>query len=62
MSVAAMSQSNPPDLNRTASSFNPLVPMASDGSRELKTRHGRIDFARRTAVMADAQRHAGFIL
>lgn len=47
-----MSQSNPPDLNRTVGTINPLVPMASDGSRELKMRHGRIDYASRTAVMA----------
>ena len=47
-----MSQSNPPDLTRTVSRFNPLLPMASDGRRELNTRHGRIDFSRRTAVMA----------
>jgi dihydropteroate synthase len=52
MSAQAMSQINPPDLNRTGSYFNPLVPMASACGRELKTRHGRIDLARRTAVMA----------
>ncbi len=47
-----MSQSNPPDFTRAISGFNPLVPKASEGRGELKTRHGRIDFARRTAVMA----------
>ena len=47
-----MSQSNPPDLNRTVGNFNPLVPMTSDGRRELETRHGRVDLARRTLVMA----------
>lgn len=47
-----MSPSNPADLNATVSQFNPLLPNAGQAKRELKTRHGRIDFTRCTAVMA----------
>ena len=47
-----MSPSNAADLHVTASQFNPLLPAAGQANRELKTRHGRIDLARRTAVMA----------
>lgn len=47
-----MAQSNAPEFNKTVSGFNPLLPMAGEGARELLTRHGRIDFNRRTAVMA----------
>jgi len=47
-----MAQSNPPNLNSTVSGFNPLMPSGAQACRELQTRHGRIDFARRTAVMA----------
>ena len=47
-----MSPSNPADLNASMGQFNPLLPTAGQANRELKTRHGRIDFARRTAVMA----------
>jgi len=39
------------DLNATVSQFSPLLPTARQANRELKTRHGRIDFARRTVVM-----------
>ena len=44
--------SNAADLHATVSQFNPLLPTAGQANRELKTRHGRIDFARRTVVMA----------
>ncbi|HET9916533.1 MAG TPA: dihydropteroate synthase [Candidatus Binatia bacterium] len=47
-----MSPSHPADLNATVGQFNPLLPTFGQANRELKTRHGRIDFARRTAVMA----------
>ncbi len=40
------------DLHATVSGFNPLLPAGAPASRELRTRHGRIDFARRTAIMA----------
>lgn len=44
---------NPPrDLNATVSGFNPLFPAGAQASRVLKTGHGPIDFARRTAIMA----------
>lgn len=46
-----MSPSNPADLHATVSQFNPLLPAAGQAKRELKTRHGRIDFTRRTVVM-----------
>jgi dihydropteroate synthase len=44
--------SNAADPHATVSQFNPLLPTAGQANRELKTRHGRIDFARRTVVMA----------
>ena len=47
-----MSPSNPADLNVPVSQFSSLLPAAGDASRELKTRHGRIDITHRTAVMA----------
>lgn len=47
-----MSPRPPPDLNNTVGGFNPLMPTGAPACRELKTRHGCIDFARRTAVMA----------
>jgi len=47
-----MSPSHPAELNATVGQFNPLLPTSGQANRELKTRHGRIDFARRTAVMA----------
>jgi len=47
-----MAPSNPADLNATMRQFNPLLPTGVQANRELKTRHGRIDFAHRTAVMA----------
>jgi len=47
-----MSPSNPADLNATVSQFNPFLPTAGQANRELKTRHGRIEFTHRTAVMA----------
>jgi dihydropteroate synthase len=47
-----MSPSHPADLNATVGQFNPLLPASGQAKRELQTRHGRIDFARRTAVMA----------
>jgi dihydropteroate synthase len=47
-----MSPSNAADLHATVSQFNPLLPSAGQANRELKTRHGNIDMARRTAVMA----------
>ena len=46
-----MSPSNPADLRSTVSQFNPLLPAGGQTKRELKTRHGSIDLARRTAVM-----------
>jgi dihydropteroate synthase len=46
-----MSPSNPADLNATVSQFNPLLPAGGQANRDLKTRHGLIDFTRRTAVM-----------
>ena len=42
----------PRDLNSTVSGFNPLFPAGGQSNRALKTRHGPIDFARRTAIMA----------
>ncbi len=42
----------PRDLNSTFSGFNPLFPAGAQAVRELKTRHGTVDFARRTAIMA----------
>jgi len=47
-----MSPITPADLNATVSQFNPLLPTAGQANREIKTRHGRVDFVRRTAVMA----------
>jgi dihydropteroate synthase len=46
-----MSGQNPQELNTTLNRFAPLAPGMSEASRELNTRHGRIDFARRTALM-----------
>ena len=46
-----MSPSNPADLRATVSQFNPVLPAGGQTNRELKTRHGSIDLARRTAVM-----------
>jgi dihydropteroate synthase len=39
-------------LNATVSQFNPLLQTAGQAKRDLNTRHGRIDFACRTVVMA----------
>lgn len=47
-----MSRENPPDLNSTLRQFAPLIPTARQSSGALKTRHGDVDFARRTAIMA----------
>ncbi len=46
-----MSAQHPSDLLTTVSQFAPLTGATTLASRELKTRHGRIDFARRTAIM-----------
>lgn len=42
----------PRDLNSTVSAFNPLFPAGAQASRQLKTRHGVLDLAKRTAIMA----------
>ncbi|HEX6769730.1 MAG TPA: dihydropteroate synthase [Candidatus Binatia bacterium] len=47
-----MSPSHPANLNANLAQFHLLLPTSGQANRELKTRHGRIDFARRTAVMA----------
>lgn len=47
-----MSPRVPADLNATVGQFNPMLPNVGQAKRELQTRHGRVDFARRTAVMA----------
>jgi dihydropteroate synthase len=47
-----MSPRNSADLNATAGEFNCLLPSAGQANRALKTRHGSVDFSRRTAVMA----------
>lgn len=47
-----MSSRNPADLNATVGQFNPLLSTARQANRELKTRHGRVELARSTAVMA----------
>lgn len=47
-----MSRSDPANPTASFSGFNPLMPSGTQAGRELKTRHGRVDFARRTAVMA----------
>jgi dihydropteroate synthase len=46
-----MPRENPPDLSSTLRRFAPLIPDAAQLSGALKTRHGDIDFARRTAIM-----------
>jgi len=46
-----MPRENPPDLSSTLRQFAPLAPTAAQSSGVLKTRHGVIDFARRTAIM-----------
>jgi dihydropteroate synthase len=47
-----MSPRNSADLNATVGQFNPLLPSAGQANRALNTRHGRVNFSRRTAVMA----------
>lgn len=47
-----MSPRNSADLNATVGQFNSLLPSAGQANRALKTRHGPVDFSRRTAVMA----------
>jgi dihydropteroate synthase len=47
-----MSPHKPADLNAAVGQFNPVLPSVGQANRELKTRHGRVDFSRRTAVMA----------
>ena len=47
-----MPRENSPDLNSTLRRFAPLIPSAAQSSGALKTRHGDIDFAGRTAIMA----------
>ena len=47
-----MSLRNSADLNATVGQFNSLLPSAGQANRALKTRHGPVDFSRRTAVMA----------
>jgi len=42
---------NPPDLNVTLSRFSPLAPMLARPAIGLKTRHGEINLAGRSAVM-----------
>jgi dihydropteroate synthase len=46
-----MPDHTPQNLNSTLSCFSPLLPGASESQRQLKTRHGVISFARRTAIM-----------
>lgn len=47
-----MSRSDPTNPTASFTGFNPLMPSGAQAGRELATRHGRVDFARRTAVMA----------
>jgi len=47
-----MPSSHDVDLNAAGSQSNPLLPVAGQAKRDLKTRHGHIDFACRTLVMA----------
>jgi dihydropteroate synthase len=42
---------NPPNLNSTLGRFAPLMPAGKQSSGVLTTRHGDIDFSRRTAIM-----------
>ena len=42
---------NPPDLHGTLGRFAPVNSALAQSCGELKTRHGPIDFARRTAIM-----------
>jgi len=46
-----MPRENSPDLNSTLRQFAPFTPAAAQSGGALKTRHGDIDFARRTAIM-----------
>ncbi|HYA29279.1 MAG TPA: dihydropteroate synthase [Acidobacteriota bacterium] len=41
----------PPDLNSTLSQFTPLTPGLTQTCDPVETRHGIVDFARRTAIM-----------
>jgi dihydropteroate synthase len=47
-----MAPNSPTNSPSAASQFNPLMPGAGQANRDLTTRHGRIDFTRRTAIMA----------
>jgi dihydropteroate synthase len=47
-----MPRENPPDLNSTLKRFAPLIGAPAQSSGALNTRHGDIDFTRRTAIMA----------
>jgi dihydropteroate synthase len=46
-----MPSHKPQDLNAAVSRFAPTFPAASTDRGDLPTRHGRLDFARRTVVM-----------
>jgi dihydropteroate synthase len=46
-----MPEKNSSDLNATLGRFAPLISPPSPGGGEIQTRHGRISFARRTAIM-----------